>query len=89
MRQRIPSVASDSLSVLKPITIERLRAIRNVIQHMDERIIEGKIRDGEAVTLVPTSTHLSLGGVSISYQELGTWLTELYGLACKLATYSE
>jgi hypothetical protein len=84
-----PSLASRPLTVLEPPTVERLRMIRNVIQHMDEKIILGKIPDGEAVTLVPTPTHLSLGGVSISYRELSTWLTELRGVARELATYAE
>jgi len=88
--KRGPGLASRSLTALEPPTLKRLGAIRKVIQHMDdERIIREEIPDGEAVTLVATSTHLSLRRKSMSYQELSTSLTELHGLARELATYAE
>ena len=70
-----PLLASDAFP--------RLKKIRNAIEHMDERIADGKAGPGTSapMALLVKSDNIELSGEEISYQDLSQWLTQLHQIA--------
>lgn len=67
----------------------KISTMRHAIQHLDERIMRGEIKEGESFALQPMNKTLELGKFSIQYVELNEWLQEAYILAEKVASYQE
>jgi hypothetical protein len=76
-----------ALSILASGNADRIRKVRNSIVHMDERILHGKVEPGDLSALWMDEEHMTLEGRSITYQELGEWLSELHALAGRLAEH--
>lgn len=75
------------LRVLGDGNFDRIRKVRNSVEHMDERVRDGKVEPGELSTLWMDEEYITLEGRKITYQELGEWLSELHELATRLAKY--
>ncbi len=65
--------------------------IRNAIEHMDEWIADGKIREGDPVALIVSEQGdaISIAGERVSFQTLAALLRRLHALAMELADYHE
>lgn len=68
---------------------KRIKAVRDASEHMDERILDGRVPDGGLNTLWMAESYLELDSVRIGYDELATWLQELQRLAQIVAAYRE
>lgn len=76
------SIVGDACSAA---THERLRAIRNAAEHMEERILDGRLIEGEIAILFLDEDALRLDGHRIEYEELARWLRELQAIADSVA----
>lgn len=77
----------QSASALHPTARERVRRIRNASEHMDERVVNGNVKEGDFVNLWMGEDAIELDGQRVTYAELGDWLTELQGLAQRVARH--
>src|SRR5262245_38090720 len=83
----------DHLKTLLPRTSCLLRgdveseivAIRNAIQHLEDDIIKGDLKEGSPFVLMPTNEGLTLGNRTISFTGLAAWIRELHSMASALA----
>jgi hypothetical protein len=82
---------------------ERLRGVRDAIQHMDERVLRGQIPDGTPFSLMATGDEtplsdqpgqtlkvidcLVIGDQKLSFVELAQWLTEMGDCAEIISKY--
>jgi len=76
-----------ALSVMRTSNRRRLSTLRNAVEHLDERVINNKICEGDFTTLWMDEDHMKLQEVRVGYQEFGGWLTELHTLAITLAKF--
>jgi len=79
--RRIPVL---SKTVKKPI-----KNIRHAIQHAEEKIMDNRIVEGDAIFLVVKSDALEIAGTEVTYTDLSNWIKELHCLASSLADYHE
>lgn len=107
-RPELPDELRAILNKEKPEFIaarvsDRLREIRNAIHHLEERVAEGTIAQGESFILTadgietphptePGQTNkafdrLKIGSHEILFSELAGWLTEMARFAEKISTY--
>jgi len=85
--KEIKNLLPRSLHVLKSVTEKKITKLRHAIQHLEKQIQLGFITEGQAVYLKPGQNCLELGGASILYTELASWLTELHECSSKLFEY--
>ncbi len=64
----------ESLSVLSDNVARRVIDLRNSIEHLEERILNGKIAEGEPTTLFVKSDSIELTGIEIFYSDLADWI---------------
>lgn len=87
----VPQSLKDLLpknSILLTGSVEhQIREMRNAIQHLEKKLIEGKISPGEPFYLSPEEETLSIGSLSIKYGDLADWLKEAHFLALSLKEY--
>ena len=83
----IKNLLPHSLRVLKSETEKRISRLRHAIQHLEKQLQSGFITEGQAVYLKPGQNSLDLGGTTILYSELASWLTELHECSSKLFEY--
>jgi hypothetical protein len=76
-----------SVAALAPSARKRISTLRNAMEHIDERLVNEKIKEGDLTMLFLGEDAIELQGVSVSYAELAQWLTELHGLAGKAALF--
>ena len=67
----------------------RIRNLRDAIEHMDERILAGKLAEEEPVALLLDGGCVALGTTRVSFGEMAGWLRGLHGLAFALASRPE
>lgn len=89
MRRHKDSPKIEKLNVLSGSAGDRLVEIRNAIEHLENKILKGKIAQGEPTTLLVQSDRLELLGHEILYRELADWAVELHDLAIELADYRD
>lgn len=77
------------MDVISAKTAYRIINLRGAIEHTDERLQKGQIRQGEFLMLAVKSNGIELDNKEISYSELADWLTQLQTLAEQVATYRE
>jgi hypothetical protein len=63
--------------------------LRDAILHLDERIIKGKLSQGEALCLLPTKEGLELGAHQLPFELLAKWLRRLHDCSSCVADFSE
>lgn len=76
------SVLSDSVG-------DRIRELRNAIEHLDRDLASGNWVKWHAYCLIPKEDHIILGEQRIDYLELAGWITQLHGIAQETAQYKE
>lgn len=86
--QQIPAIERN-LSVLSNDTKYRVTSLRDAIQHLDEKLIKGELREGEEITLLAKSNGIELFSTEIKYTEIANWIRELDKVSSQLATYTE
>lgn len=79
--------AVANFGVLAPEVRRSIGTIRNAMEHIDDRLLRGQIRDGDLIMLHLGEDAVQLQEQSIRYQELAAWLTELHGLAERMAHF--
>jgi hypothetical protein len=70
--------------VLSARTASRIGRLRNALQHLDDRILEGDLGLSQAFGPRPEATSLSVGRMSVEYGELVGWLIELDSIAARV-----
>jgi len=83
-----------TLSSLKDTVRQKVRAVRDAIEHTDKDIARKEIPEGQPISLAATNDGVEITGKDrcvkgISYADLATWLQQLHGLAKNLAEYAE
>ena len=73
---------SKNLAVFREAN--RIRVLRDAIEHTDRDIWNGTITPGDPHVLMVQDNGLALGGEDVSYQELVHWLEQLHDQARKL-----
>lgn len=107
-RPEVPDELRATLNKEKPEFIaarvsDRLREMRNAIHHLEERVADGTIGEGESFVLAPDGIEtphptepgqtdkvidrLKIGSQEILFSELAGWLTEMARFAEKISTY--
>lgn len=73
-------VSGAGLRLQMPTDRQRtqLRKFRNTVQHLDERLVEGKRRADVAVMLVPLRSRMVVGRDELPYRDLASCITKLY-----------
>jgi hypothetical protein len=69
--------------------LERVKDIRDTIQHWDERIVGGEVTTEEPKFLFLSNDGLHLASETISFGELADWIRQLHALADEMARYKE
>jgi hypothetical protein len=104
----LPESLRLALNEEKPLFIanqisDKLREIRNDIHHIEESIMDGRIQEGQFITLNPdgpetphpsepdqtikTIDRLIIAQRELHFSSLATWLTEMGRIAEKIAAY--
>lgn len=87
-RSKLTSI--DPLQIPSPADQQRLRDMRDAIEHNDDPILKGEAGVGLALALDVTDTDLSINRkgriVTVSQAEFGGWTRDLHVLAKNLAT---
>ncbi len=89
MRRHKDSPQIEKLNVLSGNAGDRIVEIRNAIEHLENKILEGKITQGEPTTLLVQSDRIELLAHEIFYRELADWAIELHDLAIQLSDYQD
>ena len=79
----------QKLDVISKSAQIRITVVRDAIEHMDDRIIKGKIPKNGPVALIMKSDCLELAGEIITYIELAEWIKQLHRLALEFADYQD
>jgi hypothetical protein len=79
----------DGPSISKNVAVlrnqDRIRRVRDAIEHTDEDILKGTLSPGDAHVLLVKDDELELAGEKIRYDELAKWIEELHDEAHKIA----
>lgn len=73
------------LSVMSKKNRKIISTLRNATEHLDSRILDGKITEGDFIMIAVREDRCELQGISLSYIDLSDWVKELHALATKLA----
>jgi hypothetical protein len=68
---------------------KKVTDMRGAIQHLEERIRKGKIKNGQPHALYPKEDGIHLGTNKISYKSLSEWLIAFNKIADVFANYYE
>lgn len=69
--------------------VEKMRRLRNAIHHTEDKIMRGKIAEGEAYTMYPTKEGVELGSEKVTYLEIIDSIIRLHATAVRLLDYRE
>ena len=61
--------------------------VRNMISHLDEKLLRGELPQGTKIVLAPLKDGLSISSHEISWQQLVGWLTQAHKCAEALANF--
>ncbi len=67
----------------------RVTAMRDAIEHLENRIQRGEITFGQPLCMMPVENGIELGKHKILFTELAEWLKEVHDCAKKLSYYRE
>lgn len=60
---------------------------RNMLEHLEEKLVKGELEEKSTIMLAPQEKYLSVGSIVITYEQLPSWLTELFKLAEAIKDY--
>jgi hypothetical protein len=81
------ATAVSGFSILEPAVRKRISKIRNTMEHIDERVIQQQIKEGDLTMLFLSEDAVELQHERIEYSELVAWLRELHDLSTNMATF--
>ena len=86
--QELPELAQvvGEPAVLGKIARKSVSVVRNGAEHLDERVVNGKIVQGDLTAVWLDADFLEMEGVRITYADLGAWLRELQEVGGRLVT---
>src|SRR5205823_789521 len=58
--------------------LDRLRWVRNHIEHTDDKLLNGQINQNEPFTIQPLEHRLEIGKVRVSYRDLASVITKCH-----------
>jgi hypothetical protein len=69
----------DRNELLTSLEFHRVRDMRHFAEHLDERIASGRVGEGgvSPLTVAPYADCIAYGGTTVSYVEIGEWITRL------------
>jgi hypothetical protein len=73
-------------AVLGKLARKNVSVIRNGTEHLDERVVNGKIIQGDLTAIWLDADFLEMEGVRIPYADLGAWLEQLQDVGGRLVT---
>ena len=83
----LPHIAREELPKHKDR--QRIRRIRRAIQHMDDLISKGLAgRDISPIGLIVKSDSIELDNEEISFEELASWIQQIYRVVERLVAYT-
>lgn len=65
----------------------KIMRTRNILEHLEEKLINGELNDEGTIMVAPQEKHLIVGTTAISYDELSSWLNDLFHLAEAIKDY--
>lgn len=65
----------------------RINSVRRAIEHMDERIRDGRVKAGDATMVMIGDYSIGLEGHEISHDELAWWLSLMSNLVLRLRAF--
>lgn len=77
------------IDVLSDSVADRVRDLRNEIQHLDEVLLDGTWQPPSAHCLITRDDRIELYGKEILYSELAGWIGTLHRMSSELAIYRE
>jgi hypothetical protein len=81
------ATAVSGFGILEPAVRKRNSKIRNTMEHIDERVIQQQIKEGDLTMLFLSEDAVELQHERIEYSELVAWLRELHDLSTNMATF--
>ena len=91
-----PAFATDAIA-------GQVRQMRDEIHHLEERVVDGRIAEGQPIALKPdgpevphpteqgqtvkTFDRLAIGGRELTFSSIAVWLQEMSAVAAKIAQY--
>lgn len=75
-----------SMTVMVKTNRQRVAILRNATEHLETRLLKGKIKEGDYVMLCMNEDSCELERRSITFAELASWLTEMHTFAGRLAS---
>ena len=57
---------------------KKIMDARNMLEHLEEKLIQGELDEEGTIMLAPEEESLSIGSIVITYLELSAWLKELF-----------
>lgn len=82
-------IVPRKLSVLAGVVEQRVRDLRNAIEHLDGQVTGDDWKPGNPLCLMAHESRIELAGLAIGYSELAQWITDLHALAADTAQYKE
>jgi hypothetical protein len=79
-------IPSDLVERNKPPARE-INDLRDATLHLDERITDGDLAQGEAACIMPTQDSLEIGKHRLSFVRLATWLRRLHECTGRVANW--
>jgi hypothetical protein len=78
----------DRRQIPKGPDMDRVRDVRNAVQHMDDRITKGEAGEGKApIGLMVKSDSIEIANREIYFAELALWIEQVYRATKRLTSY--
>lgn len=77
---------SRGLEVIRRDARDRIRNLRDAVEHVEKDVISGQTDPRGPITLKLEQTGVSLGGAEVTFVELARWLRQMYEVAERLNT---
>lgn len=83
------AVVPPKLSVLSGTVEDRIRNMRNAIEHLENQIARDDWKPGQPYCLMAYEDRIGLGDDAIRYVELAQWIRDLHDLAMDTAQFKD
>lgn len=87
--QHLKDLLPRGIRLLSGDVENKITQFRHAIQHLEERLQNEEIIEGQSLALQPTSDGLELGSLKVKYQELAEWIKDTHALCHTLIAYQE
>jgi hypothetical protein len=87
--QELKDLCPRKATVLQDTVGKQVKDLRDMVIHLEERIIRSEFEEGQKAALHITETHIELGAEKILISDLVLWLQELHSIAHRFIDYFE